>query len=185
MRAEQTLAFAVDEDADREVLQKTGLLGADGALLDPSREGQAARKRAQMDGEATAAARRLRRGRVADDADNADDKAAAYAFEKRERRPARRGAARRAATAARAARLAGGALSLPLLVGESPIFIAEPSVAVRNEAAAALFSGDAEGDAAGCSSDDFDEAPRGTGQGASCCPSLGGAAAAGTGGDAE
>lgn len=91
-----------------------------------------------MDGEATAAARRFRRGRVADDADNADDEGAADAFEKRERRPARRGAARRAATAARAARLAGGALSLPVLVGESPDFIPEPSVAVRNEAAAAF-----------------------------------------------
>eukprot|EP00170_Pyropia_yezoensis_P001706 contig_7303_g1710 len=50
MRAEQTLAFAVDEDADREVLRKAGLLGADGVLLDPSRNGQAELERAAMDG---------------------------------------------------------------------------------------------------------------------------------------
>lgn len=62
MRAELTLAYAIYEHADKELLRKAGLLGPDGALLDHSRQGQAARERAIMDGEAAAAALRLRRG---------------------------------------------------------------------------------------------------------------------------
>lgn len=105
MRAEQTLAFAIDEDADREILRKAGLLGADGALLDPSPKGQSAQELAVMDGKVTAAARRLRKARGADDADQADDEGALSAPLRQTggRRPGRRGAARRAATALKAA----------------------------------------------------------------------------------
>lgn len=148
MRAEQTLAYAIDEDADRVVLRKSGLLGPDGALLDPSGQGLAARERVLMDGGTTAAALRLRRGRAADEAEYADDEGAFDLPVGREnvRRLARRGAARRAATAARTSRRMKGTVPLPAAVGAGTV--GGPDVAASNAALAVRWSDQAVADAA-------------------------------------
>lgn len=142
MRAEQTLAFAVDEDADREVLRKAGLLGADGVLLDPSRNGQAELERAAMDGHVKSAARRLRKACGASDAEKADDEGAlnAHGQQAGGRRPARRGAARRARTAATAARLYRATIPSPALMRASPEDGNVPDLPARDRAHSARLS---------------------------------------------
>lgn len=142
MRAEQTLAFAVDEDADREVLRKAGLLGADGVLLDPSRHGQAALERAVMDGHVVSAARRLRKACWASDAEKADDEGAlnAHGQQAGGGRPARRGAARRARTVATAARLLRATIPSPGLMRASPEDGNVPDLPPRNRAHSARLS---------------------------------------------
>lgn len=140
MRAEQSLAFAIDEDADREVLRKAGLLGPDGALLDPSMQGQAMRERAVMDGEVIAAATRLHKGVAACDADQADDEGDSDESQAKTggRRPVRRGAARRAATAARAARLLCPTEPSPARVHATPACVEVLDVPAGDAAASAI-----------------------------------------------
>lgn len=147
-RAEQTLAYAIDEDADREMVRKSGLLGPEGALLDPSGKGQAVTERALVDGGTTAAALRLRRGRAADEAEYADDEGTFDLPVGREnvRRLARRRAARRAATAARTLRRMKGTVPLRAAVGAGTV--GGPDVAASNAALALRWSDQALADAA-------------------------------------